>query len=76
MALKRPGDRAVLLLARLLKSIDEATRNPMLRGLLNQSEDAKQYLSEARQIVADAKSEITCAAELKRGVEGGDDAPW
>jgi len=72
MALRRPGDRAVLLLARLLKSIDGATKNTLLKGLLNQSQEAKSFLVEAREIVHEAKGELIAdgAAELQRGTEG------
>lgn len=58
MALKRPGDRAVLLLARLLQSVDEATHNMLARAVLERSADAQAYIKEARAIIADAKAEI------------------
>jgi hypothetical protein len=62
MALKRPGDRAVLLLAKLLKQLDEL-QNPMLRAMLKGSKGAGEVIAEIRQIVADAKAE-SCEGEL------------
>lgn len=71
MALRRPGDRAVLLLARLLQVVDVQIRNPMLRGMLNHSDDAKAFIAEARQIVADARMTVPDgAADLARGIDG------
>ena len=58
MALRRPGDRAVLLLARLIREVDEATRNPILRKMLGMSAKGQEWLKEAREIVADARAEL------------------
>jgi len=55
---KSPGTRALILLARLVCQVEDATKgSPMLRGLLNSSAEAKEVLVEARAILAAAQKE-------------------
>jgi hypothetical protein len=65
---KSPGTRALLLLAELVASVEQATKNPILNSFLKRSAEGQKLLAEARGILRDAHAEL--ADPVRQAVEG------
>jgi hypothetical protein len=55
---KSPGVRALILLADLVRQVDAASANFLVRKMIDSSTDAQRTLKEARAILAAAKEEL------------------